>query len=218
MRRWLKKQKTVVIVVAVAVLLLAAGAVFYVSRRQPSLPAEKASPAPSPAVGESPSVAYDTFTTGDGRLSFDYPSSWTQTEIKNLSSVLPQGFIDRYEVSLPLILSDPRGARIVLALYRFDAAKSLDEVMDALIEESAAFGVDYEEENRVAFRERLVVDSVVETEDERARVRDVLWLSAGGEGAQKNSIYNLSFTASENYWEAVLPIFDHVQESAALAP
>lgn len=160
-------------------------------------------------------MTYETFQTEDGYLSFEIPSAWIRTEIKNLETVLPKEFVDKYQLTMPLILSDPRGAQASLSVYRFEKGTGLNSVMDALRADLVALGQPYNEVSRQTVGDSLVVDSTVDAgQGVTVKVRDVLFLTPG---ADKDTVYNISFSAREPNWGEYETIFDHVQNSAKLS-
>jgi len=200
--------------------ILLVGGGFFLFRRRQSVkaPAPSVTPSPTSARGESETPSetpYETFTTADGRFSFEYPTTWTRTEIQNLETVLPKEFIDKYELTMPLILSDPRGAQTTLSTYRFEKGLDLDAGMDALAAELVEMGQPYNEVDRQTVGDSLVVDSTVETQGVTVQVRDLLFLILRNE---KNTIYNLSFSARQSAWGDYETIFNHIQNSARLSP
>jgi hypothetical protein len=209
------------IIAGVVVLVLGGSALFFWRHRGPteiSSPEEprqeRQLPVTPPSADEMP---YETFTAADGHLSFEYPSAWTRTEIQNLETVLPREFIDKYQLAMPLILSDPRGAQTVLSTYRFDKGMDLNAVMDALAAELVNLGQPYNEVSRGTVGDSLVVDSTVETQGVTVRVRDVLFLFPGETDDPKNTVYNLSFSTRQESWNDYKEIFAHVQSSAQLS-
>ena len=164
-----------------------------------------------PSAEEMP---YETFATADGNLSFEIPSAWTRTEIQNLETVLPKSFIDKYQMTMPLILSDPRGAQASLSTYRFEKGLDLDAVMDALAAELVNLGQPYNEVGRGTVGDSLVVDSTVDTQGVTVQVRDILFSVLE---ADENIIYNLSFSARQSNWGEYETIFDHIQTTAQLS-
>ena len=201
--------------------LLIAGGGFFFWRQKKTKSASEEQPreereAPEPLVvpPSAEEMPYETFQTADGNLSFEIPSAWIRTEIQNLETVLPKDFIDKYELAMPLILSDPRGAQVTLSTYRFEKELDLDAVMDALAAELVNLGQPYNEVGRGTVGDSLVVDSTVDTQGVTVQVRDILFLAPN---ADKNVIYNLSFSARQANWGDYETIFDHIQNSATLS-
>lgn len=206
------------------ILLTAGGGFFYLSGREPKK--EEARPErelPQPLVTPPPAeeMPYEAYQTEDGNLSFEYPAAWIQTEIKNLETILPKSFIDKYELTMPLLLSDPRGAQVSLSAYRFEKGMDLDAVIDTLEAELAAMNQPYSEVRRQTVGEALVVDSTVDTQGTTVQIRDILFLvpglPAGEAGKTKDRVYNISFSARQSSWGEYEPIFSHVQNSAKLS-
>ena len=201
----------------VGIFLVAGGGFFFWRQRKSAGVSEEArseSPEPLVVPPSAEEMPYETYQTADGKLSFEYPSAWTRTEIQNLETVLPKDFIDKYQMTMPLILSDPRGAQASLSTYRFDKGLDLDAVMDALAAELVNLGQPYDEVSRKMVGEHLVVDSTVEAQGVTVQVRDILFLILGDE---KNTICNLSFSARQSNWGDYETIFDHIQTSAQLS-
>lgn len=202
----------------VGILLVAGGGFFFWrQRKSASIPkeetrTERREPLVVPPPAEE--MPYETFTTADGNLSFEYPSAWTRTEIQNLETVLPKEFIDKYQLTMPLLLSDPRGAQASLSTYRFDRGMDLEAVMDALKAELVTLGSPYGEISRQTVGDSLVVDSTVDTQGVTVQVRDILFLAPA---EPKNIIYNLSFSARQSNWGDYETIFDHIQDSTQLS-
>ena len=200
-------------------ILLIAGGGFFFWRQQKSARVseeeartERREPLVVPPSAEE--MPYETFQTADGNLSFEIPSAWIRTEIQNLETVLPKDFIDRYELTMPLILSDPRGAQASLSTYRFEKGIDLDAVMDALKAELVAMGQPYDEISRQMVGDSLVVDSTVEAQGVTLQIRDILFLVPND---PKNIIYNISFSARQSNWGEYETIFDRIQNSTQLS-
>lgn len=204
------------------ILVLAGGGFFYFQKQK----SEKATSEkeevrpeaerPTPAVVPPPAeeMPYETFQTEDEKLSLEYPSAWIRAEIKNLETVFPKELIDKYELAIPLILSDPRGAQLTLAKYHFDKSMDLDAIMDALIAELAALGTPYSETSRETVGDALIVDSQIKLGTSVARVRDLLYLIPA---EPKNIVYDISLTAAEGAWAEAETVFSHVQNSVQLS-
>jgi len=214
-----KDKKFLIIGGALVGILLVAGGGFFFWRQRKSavVPKEEArterrEPLVVPPSAEE--MPYETYQTADGNLSFEYPAAWTRTEIQNLETVLPKEFIDKYQLTMPLILSDPRGAQASLSTYRFEKGIDLDAVMDALKAELVALGSPYDEISRQMVGDSLVVDSTVEAQGVTVLVRDVLFLVPND---PKNIIYNFAFSARQPNWGEYETIFDHIQNSAKLS-
>jgi len=115
---------------------------------------------------------------------------------------------------MPLILSDPRGAQISCSVYHFAQGQDLDAVMDAFKADLVAMGQPYREVSRQMVGDALQVDSTVTVSGTTINVRDLLFLSAG---ESKETVYNISFTAPQSFWDANRSIFDRVQNSAKIS-
>lgn len=186
------------------IFLVAAGVLFYYFRP----------PKPQETVEVSEDTPYEIFTTTDGRLSFEYPSTWTRTEIQNLETVLPKNFVDKYNLAMPLILSDPRGAQISLSVYQFEQGTDLNAAMDAFEADLAEMGQPYNEVNRKVVGEMLVVESTVDEQEAVVRVRDVLFSVPGESG---EVVYNLSLSAPQTIWGGYEALFSYIQNSTQLS-
>lgn len=214
----------VVIVLSVALVLALVGAGYFYLQSQKTQEAIQKRNAPrSSAVAPTPLVAqpsadqmvYKTFNSSDAKFSFEYPSTWTQIDIKNLESMIPKDFIDKRELKMPLLLSDPTGGRLVLTISRFDKKMDLTQVMDEIKSDSAKMGAPYEEINRKAVGNSLVVDYKIQAGGVVMMGRDLVFLSPG---QIKNDIYVLSLAATEKTWNNFDTIFTKVQSSVALSP
>ena len=215
----IKDKKPLLIGGALVGVLLVAGGGFFFWRQRKSVSVsggEARTERPEPLVvpPSAEEMPYETYQTADGSLSFEYPSAWTRTEIQNLETVLPKEFIDKYELTMPLILSDPRGAQCSLSVYRLEKGMDLSGLMDALKADLVAMGQPYNEVSRETVGDALVVDSTVDAQGITVQVRDVLFLAPG---SPKNTIYNLSFSARQENWGEHEAIFSHIQSSAKLS-
>ena len=157
---------------------------------------------------------YSTFQTEDGNFSFDYPANWNRAEVENLATLLPEDFVNKYSLTMPLFISNPQNAQVSLSVYRFEEGTDLGAAMDALKEELVILGSPYNEVNRETVGDSLVVDSTVETQGVTVQVRDILFLAPND---PKNVIYNLSFSARQSAWGEYETIFSHIQDSAKLS-
>jgi len=215
----------VVIVLSLALVLALAGAGYFYLQAQNTKNAVKLSKDVPPSKREAPSslvtqppadqMTYKEFKTGDGKFSFEYPSSWTQIDIKNLESMIPKDFIDKRELTMPLLLTDPTGGRIVFTTYRFDKSLDINQVTDEMKADSAKMGAPYEETNRKLVNQSLVVDYKIKAGGVVMLGRDLVFLSLG---TDKNDVYVVSLSATENTWSKFDTIFVKVQSSAALSP
>jgi len=203
------------------VLLIAGGGLLLWQQRRPKEevqpPQERQQEQRGPLVVPPPAeeMPYEAFTTADGHLSFEYPAAWTRAEIQNLETILPKNFIDKYGMTMPLILSDPRGAQITLSTYLFEKGTSLDAAMEAFKADLVAMGQPYNEVSREMVGEMMVVDSTVDAgQGTTVKVRDLLFLVPG---ETKDTVYNISFSAREPNWGEYETIFNHVQNSAQLS-
>lgn len=202
-------------------LLLAGGGFLYLRGRkgeEVALPKEQQQERRGPLVTPPPAeeMPYEAYQTEDGNLSFEYPQAWTRAEIKNLETVLPKNFIEKYELAMPLILSDPRGAQVSLSVYQFEKGTSLDAAMEAFKADLAEMGQPYSEVSRQTVGDSLVVDSTVDAgQGVTVKVRDLLFLIPG---ETKDTVYNISFSAREPNWGEYEVIFNHIQSSAQLSP
>lgn len=218
-----KKEKgftPIVIILAVALIAAVASAGYFYFKSQNLTTKDVPPPkkeAPTPLVAQPPAdqMVYKTFESADSKLSFEYPSTWTQIDIKNLESMIPKEMIDKNELTMPLLLTDPTGGRLVFSTYRFDPKMNLDQVMDSLKADSEKMGAPYEEISRKTERESLVVDSKIRAGGVVMMNRDIVFLVAG---SPKNSIYVVSLASPENVWAKFETIFTKVQASAALSP
>jgi len=217
----MKSRKLLLIGGMVLGLLFIGGGVFVWRQRKaaevvglPDVPEQKSrGPLVTPPPAEE--MTYEPFTTADGNLSFEYPQAWVRTEIKNLETVLPKNFIDKYELAMPLILSDPRGAQATLSAYQFEKGITLDAAMESFRADLVAMGQPYNEVSRQMVGDVLVVDSTVDAgQGVTVKVRDILFLVPGPD---KDAIYDICFNARQENWGDYQSIFDHVQTSAKLS-
>ena len=203
--------------VVLGLLLVGGGALFFWRQRKPAEVSEQPHqerqlPVTPPPAEEMP---YETFTTADGNLFFEYPAAWTRAEIQNLETVLPKNFIDKYQLTMPLILSDPRGGQCTLSIYQFEKGIDLDAAMGAFKADLAAMGQPYNEVGRKMVGEMMVVDSTVDAgQGVAVKVRDLLFLVPG---TDEDTVYNISFSARQDSWGEYQTIFDHIQNSAQLS-
>lgn len=216
----------VVIVLSVALVLALAGAgYFYLQSQNPQgskdnpktakdAPPQKEAPTPLVAQPAADQMVYKAFKSADNKFSFDYPSSWTQIDIKNLESMIPKAMIDKNELKMPLLLTDPTGGRIIFTTYRFDKNLDLNQVMDEMKADSAKMGAPYEEIDRKMAGDSLVVNYKLRTGGVVMMGRDLVFLAAG---QIKNDIYVISLAATEKTWNNFDIIFTRVQQSAKLA-
>jgi hypothetical protein len=201
------------------VLLIAGGSFLFLRQKKGSAPPteqpqEQRGPLVVPPSAEE--TVYGNFATADGHLALEYPSAWIRADIKNLESILPKNFIDKYGLTMPLILSDPRGAQISLSTYQFEKGTTLDAAMEAFKADLVAMGQPYNEVSRRMVGEMMVVDSTVDAgQGTTVKVRDLLFLVPGDE---KDAVYNISFSARQESWSDYEAIFNHVQSSAQLSP
>lgn len=214
----------IVIVLLIALVLALAGAgYFYFQSQKAQETIQKrnvprpSGVAPTPLVAQPPAdqMVYKEFRTTDGKFSFEYPSTWTQIDIKNLESMIPKDLIDKRELKMPLLLTDPTGGRIVFTTYRFDNNLDLNRVMDEIKSDSAKMGVPSEEISRKTEKQSLVVDSKIRAGGVVMMNRDIVFLVAG---SPKNSIYVVSLASPENVWAKFDTIFTKVQSSIQLSP
>lgn len=216
-----------VVVLSVALVLALVGAGYFYLQTQKSgaskdniKTAKDAPPskreAPTPLVAQPPAdqMTYKEFKISDGKFFFEYPSSWTQIDIKNLESMIPKDLIDKRELTMPLLLTDPTGGRVVLTTYRFDKSLDLNQVMDEMKADSAKMGAPYEEIDRKMVGNSLVVNYKLRTGGVVMIGRDLVFLSPG---QIKNDIYVLSLAVTENTWSKFDTIFARIQSSAKLA-
>lgn len=217
----------VVIILLVALVLALGGAgYFYLqaqkgqgSKNEIKTPKDGRPPkreAPTPLVAQPPAdqMVYKTFESTDRKFSFEYPSTWTQIDIKNLESMIPKDLIDKRELKMPLLLTDPTGGRIVFTTYRFDKNLDLNQIMDEMKADSAKMGAPYEETGRKLDNNSLVVNYKIKTAGVVMMGRDIVFLSPG---QVKNDIYVVSLSATENNWSKFDTIFARVQSSVKLA-
>lgn len=202
------------------VLLIAGGGFFFWRQRnstavpEEETQMERREPLVVPPSAEE--MTYETFTTADGNLSFEYPATWISTDInESLETFLPKDFIDKRELSIPLFLTDPRGAQLTLSVYRFEKGLDLNAVMDALEADLVSLGQPYNKVSRETVGETLLVDSTVDVQGVPVQIRDVLFLAPN---EPKNIVYNLSFSARQENWSNYETIFSHIQSSAQLFP
>lgn len=211
---------TLVVIALSTALALAVVAAGYFYLRSQNFRREVPSPqkeAPTPLVAQPPAdqMVYKTFKSADGKFSFDYPTTWTQIDIKNLESIVPKDMIDKNELKMPLLLTDPSGGRLVFSTYRFDPKMNLDQAMDSLKLDSEKMGAPYEETDRKMAGDSLVVDYKLRTGGIVVRGRDLVFLSPG---QVKNDIYVVSLAAApEKTWNNFDIIFTRVQSSAKLS-
>lgn len=214
----------VVIVLSIALVVAMAGAgYFYLQSQKAQETLQKRNAprpsaiVPTPLVAQPPAdqMVYKEFKTTDNKFSFEYPSSWTQIDIKNLESMIPKEIIDNNELTMPLLLTDPTGGRLVFSTYRFDPKMNLDQIMDSLKADSKKMGAPSEEISRKTERESLVVDSKIKAGSVVMMNRDIVFLVAG---SPKNSVYVISLASPENVWTKFETIFAKVQSSAKLMP
>lgn len=212
----------IVIVLSLALVLALAGAgYFYLQSQKAQETIQKrnvprpSSVAPTPLVAQPPAdqMVYQTFKSNDGKFSFDYPSTWTQIDIKNLESMIPKEIIDKRDLKMPLLLTDPTGGRLVLTTYQFDKNLDLGQVMDELKADSVKMGAPYEETSRKLNNNSLVVDYKIKTAGIVMMGRDLVFLAAG---ADKNDIYVVSLAAAETAWSKFDTIFSRIQASSKL--
>ena len=174
------------------------------------------SPSWSPLVTPPPNseMPYETYKTPDGKLVFAYPKAWIQTEIKNLETVLPKEYIQKYNLSIPLILSDPKGGRMSLSVYSFAKGIDLNSAMNTLEKDSATLGAPYSEISRQSPNTNsLIVTSTITSRSAKMKLRETLFLVPGD---LKNSVYLVSFASLDTIWGDYETIFNHVQESLKL--
>lgn len=224
----IKKEKgfsLVVIVLSIALVVALAGAGYFYFQAQNTKntvkTAKDAPPpkreAPTPLVAQPPAdqMTYKEFKTSDGKFSFEYPSTWTQIDIKNLETMIPKEIIDKNELTMPLLLTDPTGGRVVFSTYRFDSKMTPDQVMDSLKADSEKMGAPYEEISRKTEKESLIVDSKIRAGGVVMMNRDIVSIVAG---SPKSSIYVVSLASPENVWTKFETIFTRVQSSIKLLP
>lgn len=214
---------SVVIILSIALVLALAGAGYFYLQSQNAKNTIKTAkeaprpvqPAPSPLVAQPPAdqMVYKTFKSADDKFSFDYPGSWTQIDIKNLESMVPKDLIDKRQLEMLLLLTDPTGGRIVLTTYSFDKILNLSQVMDELKADSVKMGAPYGEIDRKMAGNSLVVDYKIKAGGVVMMSRDLVFLSPG---ADKNDIYVVSLSAAEQTWSKFDTIFARVQLSAKL--
>ncbi|MBI3103517.1 hypothetical protein HYZ05_01110 [Candidatus Daviesbacteria bacterium] len=216
----------VVIVLSIALVVALAGVGYFYLQTQKSgsskdniktakdVPPPKRE-APTPLVAQPPAdqMVYKTFKSADSQFSFDYPVSWTQIDIKNLESIVPKEMIDKNELKMPLLLTDPTGGRLVFSTYRFDSKMDLDQVMDSLKADSERMGAPYEEISRKTEEESLVVDAKIRAGGVIVMNRDIVFMVAD---SPTNSVYVISLASPENVWTKFETIFAKVQSSAKL--
>lgn len=213
----------VVIALSVALVLALAGAGYFYLQSKSSQgannnikTAKDAPPpkreTPTPLVAQPPAdqMTYKLFRSSDNKFSFDYPASWTQIDIKNLESMIPKDLIDKRELKMPLLLTDPTGGRIVFTTYRFDKNLDLNQVMDEMKADSAKMGAPYEETSRKPASNSLVVDYKIKAGGVVMMGRDLVFLAPG---ANKNDIYVVSVSATETTWTKFETIFTKIQSS-----
>lgn len=214
----------IIIVLSLALVLALVGAGYFYLQSQKTQEAIQKRNAPRPsAVAPTPLVAqpsadqmvYKTFKSDDGKLSFDYPSTWTQIDIKNLESMIPKDLIDKRELKMSLLLTDPTGGRIVFTTYRFDNNLDLNQVMDEIKADSTKMGAPYEEISRKMVDNSLVVDYKIRAGGVVMMSRDLVFLAPG---VDKNDIYIVSLSATEQTRSKFDPIFTKVQSSIQLSP
>ena len=213
----------VVIVLSVALVLALFGAGYFYLQTQNTKNAVKTAKdapppereAPTPLVAQPPAdqMVYKTFKSADSRFSFEYPSSWTQIDIKNLESMIPKDLIDKRELTMPLLLTDSTGGRIVFTTYRFDKSLDINQVMDEMKADSTKMGAPYEETGRKLDNNSLVVDYKIKAGGVVMLGRDLVFLSPG---ADKNNVYVVSLSATEQTWSKFDTIFAKIQSSAKI--
>ncbi len=213
----------IVIILSIALILALGGAGYFYLQAQSTKNAVKTAKdapppkkeAPTPLVAQPPAdqMIYKEFKTSNGKFSFEYPSTWPQIDIKNLESMIPKAFIDKRELTMPLLLTDPTGGRIVFTTYRFEKNLDLNQVMDELKADSAEMGAPYEETSRKTVGNSLVVDYKIKAGGVVMMGRDIVFLSPG---QAKNDIYVVSLSATENTWSKFDTIFARVQSSSKL--
>lgn len=208
----------VVIILSVALILALAGAGYFFlqsknTKSNKDAPSKREAPTPLVAQPPADQMVYKTFKSADSKFSFEYPSTWTQIDIKNLESMIPKALIDKRELTMPLLLTDPTGGRLVFTTYRFDSKLDINQVMDELKADSAQLGAPYEEVSRKMVDKSLVVDYKFKSGAVVMVSRDLVFLLLGD---VKNDVFVVSLSATENTWSKFDTIFTRVQSSVKL--
>lgn len=218
-----------VVVALTLILILGAGLYLYFKSQganetaQSPAGQEKTSPpqkqTPSPLVTQPPldQTIYNSYQTADQKFSFEYPQTWTQIELKNLESILPKAMIDKNELTMPLIASDPRGAQVILSIYHFDKVMDLPAIMASLEKDAASLGQTYTQLNREVNTEgdKLTQDLLIQTSGVSMKVRDLVYKVSS---EPKNAIYNLSLQTKEENFADYESIWQHIENSVKITP
>lgn len=163
------------------------------------------------------SLEYETWNADKEGLTLKYPKSWIKSEIRDMSQVATKEEIDKYKLSLPLLVSFPSAEKllqITVTRYEFSSNNKIKEIINTLIEEAqkkvaSITVIDQKNNERV-----LVMENKYKKDDLELHTKEkLILLTAQGDILPG---YIISFSSLEKDWLEYEKLIGYVIDSAIL--
>lgn len=162
------------------------------------------------------SLEYEGWNSDKEGLTLKYPKTWVKSSISDMSQVVTKEEIDKYKLSMPLIVSFPSMEKLLqIAVTRYEFSNNtIADIINTLIEESqkkvsSLTIVDQQNNDRV-----LVMENKYKKDNLELHTKEKIILLT----AQGNTLpgYIISFSTLEKDWLEYKKVVEYVIDSAVL--
>jgi hypothetical protein len=158
------------------------------------------------------SLQYTTYVSDDALVSFQYPDTWIKSEIPDVSLLVPESIIQKYDPEIPFIATAPiqgEATQVTVSKMSVSSLKLPQAILEEMMQDNSIEGVEASIINSTQINDNIVFESEYQTGNTVMKAKEIMILfDPTGDNTRLG--YIVTFQTYEKDWNKYKQVADYI--------